>query len=412
MARGKKPKGLGQNRGYWRWRNPVNGKYIYLKDQTEEGARRTAQRLNEEIAPELEKRKREKSIETLSQPYTTASQKSRSVRVVFKYYQTNHIDKVDDGYSASDKTNIVNKIINDIGDADFSKLDTPFWNDYLINNCSYHRYQKYKVLIRQCYTLAKNNGLVDRNTENCGKEIDIIHFKEEPEKVRDSMSEEQFIALYNASQPWLKRILKFALLTSLRQADILNMKFEQIKDGYLYVIPRKTKKLKNPRKLKFKLTEELRECGVDEKLEGKVIIDGLACPFPFYQDAYEKRIPSKVKEHPAQILKRYFVNQVLKTIENIENPCWSKYEGQFRAEDDKDREYPTFHEIRGLSGRLLQECFGLEDIELTRRYGHYDPTVNPTTFKYIQGKWYEVNEYINFNDFITGKLEKPFAYEE
>ena len=65
MARGKKPKGLGQNRGYWRWRNPVNGKYIYLKDQTEEGARRTAQRLNEEIAPELEKRKREKSIETL-----------------------------------------------------------------------------------------------------------------------------------------------------------------------------------------------------------------------------------------------------------------------------------------------------------------------------------------------------------
>ena len=411
MARGKKPKGLGQNRGYWRWRNPVNGKYIYLKDQTEEGARRTAQRLNEEIAPELEKRKREKSIETLSQPYTTASQKSRSVRVVFKYYQTNHVDKVDDGYSANDKRNIVDRIINDIGDADFSKLDTPFWNDYL-SNFSYHRYQKYKVVITQCYSLAKNNGLVERNIENCGKEISIIQFKKEPEKVRDPMSEEQFIVLYHSAPDWMKRILKFALLTSLRQADILNMKFSQIKDGYLYVIPRKTKKLKNPRQLKFKLTEELRECGVDEKLEGKVIIDGLGCPFIFYQDAYEKRIPSKTKEHPAQILKRYFVDQVLKTIENIENPCWSKYKDQFRAEDDKDREYPTFHEIRGLSGRLLQECFGLEDIELTRRYGHYDPTVNPTTFKYIQGKWYEVNEYINFNDFITGKLEKPFAYEE
>jgi integrase len=417
MARGKRPKGLGLNRGYWRWRNPLNGKYIYLQSHDEAGARREAKALNEEAERELERREREKSLEALSKPYVSATRKAKSVRSVFQYYQKNHIEKIDTGATAKDKINITDRIIKDFGDADFTKLDTPFWNDYLSQNCSYHRYQKYKVIITQCYSLAKNVGLIDKNAENCGKEIEIIQYKKEPEKVRDPMTEEQFIVLYKHSPDWLKRILKFALLTSLRQGDILSLKFEQIKDGYIYVVPSKTKGLKRPRQLKFKLTEQLEDCGADKRLEGKVIIDSEVCPFIFYQDAYEKRLPSKVKEHPAQILKRYFVEQLLKVMESISAPCWSQYRSQFRAKKEEDRHYPTFHEIRGLSGRLLQECLGLEDIQLTRRYGHYDPTINPTTSKYsspnkIANKWHEINEYIDFDAFIAGNLEKPFAYEE
>ena len=66
-------------------------------------------------------------------------------------------------------------------------------------------------------------------------------------------------AIRDKSPRWLKNAIDLALITAQRRGDILDMKFEDVRDGYLYVVQNKTEKASDAGWLKIKVTDQLSE---------------------------------------------------------------------------------------------------------------------------------------------------------
>jgi integrase len=66
-------------------------------------------------------------------------------------------------------------------------------------------------------------------------------------------------AIRAKSPMWLKNAIDLALITAQRRGDILNIRFEDIKDGYLYVIQSKTEKASDARWIRFTMTPQPNE---------------------------------------------------------------------------------------------------------------------------------------------------------
>lgn len=66
-------------------------------------------------------------------------------------------------------------------------------------------------------------------------------------------------AIRDKSPRWLKNAIDLALITAQRRGDILDMKFEDVRDGYLYVVQSKTEKASDAGWLKIKVTDQLGE---------------------------------------------------------------------------------------------------------------------------------------------------------
>lgn len=399
------PKGLNsykvKGNTYWRWYDPAEKKNHNLGRLGRAEAIRQAKMLNDfyeaQVAPEIEKKK-----------VRGKKKNGLTVEKALGIYKKEYLDVVNSGTTHYNKSLIVNIIIKDIGDKLITDMETRDWRKYFHDKeLSYHNYQRYKVIISQCYSTI--NSSIELNLEktipNPINELVWTKYVKEPEKIRGFMTLKQFKLLYISAPFWMQPILKFGLITGLRESDILNMKYSQIEDdGYLYVIPEKTKHLDNPRKLKFKITEELKECGVDKKFQRR------DCPFIFNKE-YERDRPSTQKEHPNQILKRFFSEHYIRVVENISNREWSQYKSQFRNGNRDEKEYPTFHEIRGLCGELLRKELGLTDYEVGKRYGHYDSLMSNATRRYKNDKrpegerttdptYYPVEEYFNFKELM------------
>ncbi|WP_415906564.1 hypothetical protein ACMXYX_04950 [Neptuniibacter sp. QD72_48] len=278
------------------------------------------------------------------------------------------------------------------------ELEVKEWVDFIASTTDSHDpYSKYKTIITQFYQYCQGIGSLPASHPNFGKLIDIPSLQVKPDKKRDKMSLKQFQLLYNAAEPAIKDILKVGILTGLRSGDILTIKAQNIQEGFLYVIPAKTRDLQHPQKLRFSITEDLIECGITDPVKHrenpkrpKKVLDK-ECPFLFNY-VYDRDNESKNKEHPNQLLRRYFLSKFEDAILSISDEEWSKYNTP-----DKREERPTFHEVRALYADLCQAVLGLSEQEISKRLGHRDRSESPTTKKYLSGTWYEVTNHIPFN---------------
>lgn len=78
-------------------------------------------------------------------------------------------------------------------------------------------------------------------------------------KQRKRHTVEGLKAIRDKSPRWLKNAIDLALITAQRRGDILDMKFEDVRDGYLYVVQNKTEKASDAGWLKIKVTDQLSE---------------------------------------------------------------------------------------------------------------------------------------------------------
>lgn len=198
---------------------------------------------------------------------------------------------------------------------------------------------------------------------NVGKATRVA--KAERRRVRLTL--EVYCVIHGLAPTWLQNAMDLSLQTLLRRADICAMRFEDVRDGYLYVVPRKTETTSYVR-MKMRLENDL-----------QVVIDrcrdGLASPYlvhrlPVKLPAHGKR--AKAREHHLQVLpddiSRSFRRLVLLT-----------------GVDYGTALPPTFHEIRSLGGSLYREAgwtlqqvqalMGHASEEMTRHYmqGHDAP---------------------------------------
>lgn len=78
-------------------------------------------------------------------------------------------------------------------------------------------------------------------------------------KQRKRHTVEGLKAIRKKSPRWLQNAIDLALITAQRRSDILNMKFEDARDGFLYVVQSKTEKASDAGWLKLKITEQLNQ---------------------------------------------------------------------------------------------------------------------------------------------------------
>ena len=83
-----------------------------------------------------------------------------------------------------------------------------------------------------------------------------LHIGKEPQVQRHTP--EGWKQIRNAAEPWMKKAMDLCIITTQRRGDICSMEKDNIKDGILYVVQKKTQKY-NHAYLAIKITPELRE---------------------------------------------------------------------------------------------------------------------------------------------------------
>jgi len=413
-------------KGLYRCPNPENGYRYRIPIRNQNGyypfktlglisiseAKNIAKELNSQYQKE-QRRESKKSSNANALARKQSLQYQAGVKTLIELFEEEEISQYKKKSSKDSKLMVGNKIKNFFENKEsLIDLDVGDWRACVEwATKSTHTYPKYKVFINQLYRWALANAHLPASHPNFGFIMNISNLNKVVEKKRDKMTIEQFQLLYVASEESMRDILKVGLLTGLRLGDIRKLKLQQVRNGYLHVKPEKTGDLAYPRKIRFKITEDLAECGVGEDLKYRsnprvptklVQID---CPFIFNW-IYEKDNLGVEKEHINQVLSRYFAAQYNKTIKQIDDPVWAQY---FNGESEKT--HPTFHEIRALHAEICRGVMDLPEQEITKRLGQEDKTENKVTKRYLRNNWYQVDEFPTF-EYLMNLTSEEFIEED
>ncbi|GLQ31618.1 tyrosine-type recombinase/integrase [Litoribrevibacter albus] len=232
----------------------------------------------------------------------------------------------------------------------------------------------------KCFDFAVGNGLTESNPAKKTLPITV--------KVqRERLTKEQFDTIYNSAPIHIRNAMMLALLTLQRREDISNMKFSDIKDGYLHVIQKKTSKAKKGSR----------------------------------KDSANKAAYLRIQVTPALnsiikscrntgVLSQFLIHQMI-TRTSSGALKWEVKKGQRLQPDNITRGFatarektglfddleksarPTFHEIRSLGAHLYKE----QGIDPQALLGHTDEKM---TNHYLDGhgiQWTDVSADLNVN---------------
>ena len=190
-------------------------------------------------------------------------------------------------------------------------------------------------------------------------------------KARKRHTLEGLMQIRSCSPPWLQNAIDLGLITAQRREDILAMKFEDVKDGYLHVVQKKTKRWSNAGYLRLKVTPQLQM--VISRCRDSV-------PSPYLIHRRPDRLDSKQRQnktHWTRIEERYLTR------------AFKEARDQAKAYPHlQPEEQPGFHQIRALSQHLYKKA-GKDPQKIA---GHANPS---STKNYLVGHdeiiWTEVD---------------------
>ncbi|MET4616360.1 integrase [Stenotrophomonas sp. 2619] len=68
-----------------------------------------------------------------------------------------------------------------------------------------------------------------------------------------------YAAIWDKAEQWLRLAMDLSLVTLLRREDVVSLKFADVRDGYLWVVPQKTEG-STLVKLKIRISDHLAAC--------------------------------------------------------------------------------------------------------------------------------------------------------
>ena len=132
--------------------------------------------------------------------------------------------------------------------------------------------------------------------------------------------------------PWNAR-------TIILRTDILNMRFDGVREGFLYVVQQKTAKTSDAAWIQFKVTDELQ--AVISRCR-----DDIVSPYLIHRRPdRKKQKQAQTKDHWTQVEERY-LTRAFKEARKVAD-CYKGW---------KEEEMPGFHEVRALSLHLYQKA--------------------------------------------------------
>lgn len=222
--------------------------------------------------------------------------------------------------------------------------------------------QQFRLVLGWILACAVEEGWIDTNPA-----LATRRFQHERKRVRLTL--DVYRAIWDQAAPWLRNAMDLSLVTLLRREDVVTVKFADVRDGHLWVVPSKTDGSTNVR-LKIALAGPLADLVIRCR-------DDVVSPYVIHR-LPEKARPSdkraKEREHHTQVLPEQLSRAFAKARD---------------AAGVDGLAPPTFHEIRSLGGALLRDA-GWTTEEVQALMGHASKSM---TEHYLEGHdmpWLEV----------------------
>lgn len=222
--------------------------------------------------------------------------------------------------------------------------------------------QQFRLVLGWVLACAMEEGWIDTNPA-------LATRKHTHKRQRARLTADAYSAIHAEAPTWLQRAMDLSLLTLLRREDVVSLRFADVRDGWLWVVPSKTEDSSGAR-LKIPCSGELAELIATAR-------DAVVSPYVIHrlpEKARPSNMRAKDRSHHTQVLpeqlSRAFQDARDKAGITGENP-------------------PTFHEIRSLGGALLQDA-GWTLAQVQALMGHSSETM---TKVYLDGHdvpWTEV----------------------
>ncbi len=197
--------------------------------------------------------------------------------------------------------------------------------------------QQFRLVLGWILACAVEEGWMDTNPAMQTRKF--TH-----ERQRDRLTIDAYNAIWAQSPTWLQHAMDLSLLTLLRREDVTRVRFADVRDGSLWIVPTKTEGTSNVR-LQIAVTEPL----------GALLArcrDAVLSPYVIHRlpdKARPSHMRAKGRDHHTQVLPEQLTREFADARDRAgivsENP-------------------PTFHEIRSLGGAMLKDAgWTLEQVQ-------------------------------------------------
>jgi integrase len=178
------------------------------------------------------------------------------------------------------------------------------------------------------FKAAAGRGFIEANPAE-------LTLKPTSKKARKRLTLEQYGMILNAAPDWLRHAMRLALCTLQRRGDVTMMRFDQIRDGVLYLIQEKTKK-HDAGYLRIEIGPTLAAIITDCR-------DDIASPYLVHRRP-ERHIKRAGCDHWTQV-----------TPEMVSREFQSVRDALQEFQSMPENQRPTFHEIRALGIKLYKD---------------------------------------------------------
>ncbi len=218
--------------------------------------------------------------------------------------------------------------------------------------------QQFRLVLGWILACAVEEGWIDSNPAMATRKF--TH-----ERQRERLTVETYKAIWARAPAWLRNAMDVSLLTLLRREDVVSLRFADVREGALCVVPTKTESSTGVR-LKIDLSGDLMALLARAR-------DAVVSPYIIH------RLPEKARPQAMRAKDRAHHTQVMP-----EQLTRAFADARDAAGIEGDNP-PTFHEVRSLGGALLQDAgwtvgqvqalMGHASEEMTRVYleGHETP---------------------------------------
>lgn len=223
--------------------------------------------------------------------------------------------------------------------------------------------QQFRLVLGWIMACAVQEGWIDANPVLATRRF-------QNERKRERLTKDDYAAIWAKAEPWLRLAMDLSLVTLLRREDIVSLKFSDVRDGFLWVVPLKTEGSTLVR-LKIRVGDRL--AGLLTEARDTVLSPFLVHRLPDRARPSDKR--AAARQHHTQVMPEQLTRafQDARTAAGIvgNNP-------------------PSFHEIRSLGGALAREA-GWTTEQVQSLMGHASKAM---TQHYLEGHdapWHEVD---------------------
>lgn len=222
--------------------------------------------------------------------------------------------------------------------------------------------QQFRLVLGWIMACAVQEGWIDANPVHATRRF--TH-----ERKRTRLTKEIYDAIWAKAEPWLRLAMDLSLVTLLRREDIVSLKFADVRDGFLWVVPQKTEGTSLV-KLKIKVGDQLATLLSQAR-------DSVVSPYVVH------RLPERARPSDKRATARVHHTQVMP--EQLTRAFQDARDAAGVGGDSP----PSFHEIRSLGGALVREA-GWTTEEVQALMGHASKSM---TEHYLDGHdapWTEV----------------------